>query len=165
MNLDIKKTIIELYDYSDEKQRYLNNFSVADALFKKSNELLIIKAENDEVLPYAIYSDILDYFSSLKLNNVKLYIKAKNQDLPLREINLYLDEYRKNNDGFKNCVPTVDPDGFSLSYTDQSEYEKDQAFIQELILFFYDLGFRKTISMKMNNISTFYKKIIMLKIL
>ena len=47
MNLDIKKAIIDLYDYSDEKQRYLNNFTIAGALFKKNNELLIIKAEND----------------------------------------------------------------------------------------------------------------------
>ena len=79
MNSDIKKAIIERNDYSDDKQRYLNNFTVVDALWKKSNELLIIKAENDEVLPYAIYADILDYFSALKLKNVKLYIKAKNQ--------------------------------------------------------------------------------------
>ncbi|MBQ1568031.1 MAG: PolC-type DNA polymerase III [Erysipelotrichaceae bacterium] len=154
MNLDIKKAIIDLYDYSDEKQRYLNNFTVSGALFKKNNELLIIKAVNDDVLPYAIYSDILNYFSSLKLENVKLYIKAKNQDLPLKEINLYLDEYRKNNDGFKNCVPIIDPDGFSLSYTDTNEYDLDQAYIQELILFFYDLGYHKTISMKMNSIET-----------
>ncbi|MBO7676904.1 MAG: PHP domain-containing protein, partial [Erysipelotrichaceae bacterium] len=150
MKLDIKKAIIDLYDYSDDKQQYLNNFSVVDALFRKSNELLIVKAENDEVLPYSIYADILDYFSSLELKNVKLYIKARNQDLPIREINLYLEEYRKNNDGFKACVPMIDNDGFTLSYTEESEYEKDSDNIEELILFFYDLGYRKTISMKIN---------------
>ncbi|MBP5278966.1 MAG: hypothetical protein J6Z03_00645, partial [Erysipelotrichaceae bacterium] len=150
MKLDIKKAIIDLYNYSDDKQQYLNNFSVVDALFRKSNELLIVKAENDEVLPYSIYADILDYFSSLELKNVKLYIKARNQDLPIREINLYLEEYRKNNDGFKACVPMIDNDGFTLSYTEESEYEKDSDNIEELILFFYDLGYRKTISMKIN---------------
>ena len=151
MNLDIKKTIVELYDYSDEKKRYLNNFSVVDALFKKGNELLIIKAENDEVLPYAIYADILDYFNRLNLKNVTLYIKAKNQDLPIKEINLYLDEYRRNNEGFGSCVPLADNEGFILSYTDENEMVKDSEYIDDLKLFFYNLGYRKNILTRMNN--------------
>ena len=115
MNLDIKKALFDLYDYSDEKKKYLNNFSIDGALFKKNEDLLIIRAENDEILPYSIYADILNYFSTMNVRNVKLYIKAKNQELPMKEINLYLDEYRKNNDGFKACVPLIDSDGFTLS--------------------------------------------------
>ncbi len=150
MNFDIKN-VIDKYNYSNEKVVYLNDFKIVDVLLKKATGFTIIKAENSVVLPYTIYQDLLSYFKGLGLDNIKLYIKANTQNLPIKEINLYLDEYRKNNSGFINCVPVADDNGFILLYTDNIEYINDEKELDELKLFFYDLGYRKDIKMSLKN--------------
>ena len=59
------KDIIAKYGYNEERSAALEHFKVVDVLFRKSNGLLIIKAENDKVLPYGIYTDVLNYFKDL----------------------------------------------------------------------------------------------------
>ena len=119
------KDIIEKYEYSPEKAACLSDFKVVDVLYRKLTGLVIIKAESASVLPFSIYNDCLDYFKQLGFDKVKLYIKAKDQELPIRDINLYLDGFRKMEDGFNNCVPVIANEGFDLSYDDKNEYEKD----------------------------------------
>ena len=110
MNFDIKD-LIEKNEYSQEKASSFNNFRVVDVLYRKATDFTIIKAENDSLLPYSLYCDLIEYFKSFGINNLKLYLKANKQDLPIKDINLYLDEYRKINDSFKSCVPLTDNDG------------------------------------------------------
>ncbi len=142
------KDMIDHYGYNDEKAAYLNSFKIVDVLYRKSSELLIIKADNRSILPYSIYKDILNYFSDMGFRNARLYIRAEDQSLPISQINLYLDEFRKDVSGFSACVPTISEDGFVLTYNDQSEYERDLGKAEELMLFFYDLGYRKQIDLK-----------------
>jgi DNA polymerase-3 subunit alpha (Gram-positive type) len=142
------KDMIDHYGYNDEKAAYLNSFKIVDVLYRKSSELLIIKADNRSILPYSIYKDILNYFSDMGFRNARLYIRAEDQSLPISQINLYLDEFRKDVSGFSACVPIISEDGFVLTYNDQSEYEKDLGKAEELMLFFYDLGYRKQIDLK-----------------
>ncbi|MEE3425364.1 MAG: hypothetical protein VZR26_07355, partial [Erysipelotrichaceae bacterium] len=111
------KDIIKQYAYNEEKSSYLGSFRVVDVLYHKRNGLVIIKAENGCVLPHSIYLDVLEYFKAMGFDKTKLYIKATDQNLPIREINLYLEEYRKENNGFTGCVPIVSENGFDLSYT------------------------------------------------
>ena len=144
MNFKVKD-IIERYDYSPEKAAVLDGFCVVDVLYRKATEMVIIKAENRDVLPYGIYNDVLAYFNDFGFENLKLYIKAENQNLPIREINLYLDDFRRSSSYFTNCVPLISEDGFILSYTDKEDYERDSAHLDDLILYFYDLGYRKQI--------------------
>ena len=99
MKFDIQD-LINIKEYSEEKANYFSDFKIVDVTYSKSKGSCIIKAENDYVLPYSLYNDVLEYFEDLGVNNLKLYIKAKNQELPIREINLYLDEYRKLNNSF-----------------------------------------------------------------
>ena len=146
MNFQIQN-LIDSYNYNADKAAVLSDFRIRDVLYRKQADFVIIKAENNCVLPYSIYNDIMDYFHSLGFANLKLYIKAADQDLPIREINLYLDEYRKNNPGFHNCVPVISDKGFELSYDDKDAYENDLDLLDELKLFFYDLGYRKDISL------------------
>ena len=143
------KDIIARYGYNEEKAQNIDNFKVVDVLFQKRNGFLIIKAENRCVLPFGIYNDILAYFRDLGFEKTKLYIKAENQNLPIREINLYLGDFRNENPGFTSCVPVISSDGFDLSYTDENDYQKDQEALDELKLYFYDLGYRKNISLKL----------------
>ncbi|MBQ2232235.1 MAG: PHP domain-containing protein, partial [Erysipelotrichaceae bacterium] len=145
------KDIIKQYAYNEEKSSYLGSFRVVDVLYHKRNGLVIIKAENGCVLPHSIYLDVLEYFKAMGFDKTKLYIKATDQNLPIREINLYLEEYRKENNGFTGCVPIVSENGFDLSYTDEASYQSDLNELDELKLFFYDLGYR-------NEINLCYKK-------
>ena len=149
MNFQIQ-SLIDKYSYNADKAAVLSDFRIRDVLYRKASDFVIIKAENNCVLPYSIYSDIMEYFKSLGFANLKLYIKAADQELPIREINLYLDEYRKNNPGFVNCVPTISDKGFELAYEDKDSFEADSDSLDELKLFFYDLGYRKDIGLKMN---------------
>ena len=78
MNFDVNR-FIEDCKYSEEKAQYLSNFKVVDVLYRKSLDFAYIKAENDVVLPYSIYMDLMNYFKRHGLSNIKLYIKAKEQ--------------------------------------------------------------------------------------
>ncbi|MBQ6492610.1 MAG: PolC-type DNA polymerase III [Erysipelotrichaceae bacterium] len=146
MNFDIKD-LIRHYEYSSDKAAVLSDFSIVDVLYRKSNGFLIIKAENDCMLPYSMYSDILNYFRNFGFDNMKLYLKARKQELPIREINLYLNEYHERNGFFSDCVPVISEGGFDLSYAEKKEYEKDLEDLDELKLYFYDLGYRRDINM------------------
>jgi len=151
MQFDINK-FIEDKKYDVDKAKVFESFSIVDVTYKKSSNTCIIKASNDYVLPYSIYCDLVEYFKSFGIENIKLYIKANNQDLPIREINLYLDEYVKINNCFNNCVPTISDDGFVLTYSDDGDYDNDFNNLDELKLYFYDLGYRKSINMKVKKV-------------
>ena len=117
MSFDISK-IIERFGYNADKAAYFNNFQVTGVLYQKGKNFTIIKAENDCMLLYSLYKDVLTFFEENGVDNLKLYLKAKDQDLPIREINLYLEEYRRENNLFGSCVPVISEDGFVLSYTE-----------------------------------------------
>ncbi len=148
MNFNIRD-IIERYGYNEEKAAVLNEFRIVDVLFHKSSQLLILKADNSNILPCNIYRDILDYFRQIGFCNVRLYVKAREQNLPLPQINQYLEEFRRDKSGFLSCVPVISEDGFILSYADKDEYERDMGKSEQLILFFYDLGYRGQIDLKL----------------
>ena len=151
MEFNINK-FIEFKKYDEDKASCFSNFNIVNASYSKSQGSCIIKAENDKMLPYAVYSDLLEYFKSFNIKTIKLIIKAKNQELPINEVNLYLDEYRKLNNCFVECVPLISDDGFMLSYTDEQAYKNDNEYLEDLKLYFYDLGYRKNISMRLKKI-------------
>jgi len=164
MKFDIKQ-LIDKYNYGADKSAFLTNFKIVDVLYMKSKDFTIIKAENDILLPFNIYQDIIHYFNEWGIKNLKLYLKANNQDLPIKDINLYFNEYRYQNNDFLNCVPSISDDGFSLIYNNKEDYENELDKIDNLVLFFYDLGYRKKIDMllKENNDTEIEEKEIAVK--
>jgi len=152
MKFDIKQ-LIEYKDYPQDKAVYFEGFNIVDALYKKSSDFTILKAENQFILPYNLYEDLKNYLTSLGLKNFKLYIKANNQDLSLKDFNQYLEEYQETRNSFKNCAALLSEEGICLSYTDNDEYEKDLDHLDDLKLFFYDLGYRKEISSTIKKIN------------
>jgi len=148
MNFNIDDVIAK-YGYNEEKAGCFSHFHVKDVLYRRSSGLTIIKAENDTLLPYGLYCDLLAYFKEYGLENLKLYLKAEDQDLPLREIGLYLDEFRSVSSYFQSCVPVCGTEGFVLSYADENDYNSDLDHLDDLKLYFYDLGYRKQISMQL----------------
>jgi len=140
MSFDIKDLISK---YPEEKAKYFAGFKIVDALFNKRNDSLVIKIENDNILPFGLYNDLKDFFKHNGVYNFKLYIKAVNQQLPLKDINLYLEDYRKENNGFVNCVPVLNEDGFSLVYDNKQEYEMDLQNVDDLKLYLINIGYKK----------------------
>ncbi|MBQ1508101.1 MAG: hypothetical protein IIZ47_01635, partial [Erysipelotrichaceae bacterium] len=138
---------LEKKGYSDDKRAYFEGFQVVDAIFHKQTGLVVLKIENDLVLPCALYHDLYEYLSSFGFENLKLYFKTKNQDLPLREFHNYLKDFNAQHRSFDMCVPLLKEDGgFSLSYLNEEDLEKDAEEYDDLKLFFYDLGYRGEIA-------------------
>ena len=158
MKFDINN-LIEEKKYSEDKAKYFSNFNIIDVIFSKNDDFSSIKAENDYVLPYNLYIDLNDYLKNLGLDRFKLFIKAKNQELPIMEINSYLDAYRKLNNTYKDCVPIISSDGFILSYTDINSYNNDLNDLDNLKLYFYDLGYRKNIIMKTKDVENIVEEL------
>ena len=151
MNKFDVSNLIEKYSYDDEKKAFFNGFKVVDTLYRKSTNLLIIKIENDLILPCDLYNDTLNYFNEMGFNT-KLYFKVNDDELNFKEIGHYLDMYKKNNPGFKNCIVIKNDNGFSLSYVDEESYQKDEDYLDDLKLFFFDIGYRKEIDLKYKEI-------------
>ena len=143
--------LISAKAYSSEDANFFDGFKVVDVLYQKSKDLLILKIENNVILPNHLYLDTLNYFKELGLN-VKLYFKVKDDELSVKEIDKYLDLFKENCDGYKDYIVIKKDDGFLLSYVDEDAYLKDGNYLDDLRLFFYDIGYRKEINLN-------YKKI------
>ena len=150
MKFDINDLIAKK-KYPENKANYFVNFKIVNVIYKKSDDFCIIKAENDSLLPYPLYRDLIDYFKEIGLNNIKFYLKANNQDLEIKDINLYLDDYRKDNACFLDCVPVLSDEGFTLQYKNADDYDNDLNMLDDIKLYFYDLGYRKNIGMKVKS--------------
>ena len=136
------------YDYKEDKKQYFSNFIVTSATLQKESELVIMKIENDFILPYQQNEDLKKYFNSLGFPNVKLIFKTKKQDLSINDAGRYLSEYNKLHPNFFNTpVILKDDEGLLLSYLEQEEKEKDELDLDNLKLFFHDIGYRREISM------------------
>ena len=145
-------TIFTLNNYDDDKKSLFNCFNIVDVLYKKNSDSLIIKIENDKILPIDVIDDIKDYFASLGFNNTRLYFKVNDDELSIKEINSYIAYFKDNFNSFKDAVVLKNDNGFILSYLDENSYEKDNEAIDDLKLFFYDLGYHKDISMELKEI-------------
>ena len=91
------KDIIDKYGYNEEKAAFLQDFKVVDVLFRRQTGLLIIKAESERVLPFNIYSDVLNYFKNTRLTTILGTATSDIAEMGLREIaktvrNLQLEE-------------------------------------------------------------------------
>ena len=58
MNFDIRNFIHE-FQYTDDKAAFLADFRIVDVLYRRSLDFAYLKAENDKVLPYGIYMDLI----------------------------------------------------------------------------------------------------------
>ena len=135
------------YNYDEEKRKVFSNFKIGDVVFQKAKDLVIIKLENDYILPYKQCEDLKEYFKEADFPNTKLIFKVKSQDFPIKEITHYLRSYADlHHNFFSSPVVIKNEKGFCLSYVDKEQKENDDCDLDNLILFFHDLGYRGEIS-------------------
>ncbi len=140
---------ISLKNYDKEKSAFFLDFSIDDVLYKKSSDLIILKISNSCILPYCLYEDLNNYFKGLGLNNLRLYIKANNNEMSLKDFQHYLRSFSDDHDNlFNNAVAIKENNGFILSYCDNDFLNNDEAYLDDLKLFFYDIGNRADITLR-----------------
>ena len=144
--------IFNTYNYEDDKKAFFNGFNIVDVLYQKAKDFVIIKIENDEMLPYCVYKDVISYFNEKGFKNCKLYFKVKNDDLSVKEISHYLNAYKEEFNTFKDGIIIKKNGGFVLSYVDEDSYNRDLDYLDELKLFFYDMGYRKNIELELKSL-------------
>lgn len=139
--------LFEKYGYDEKKAAYFADFKVADVAYQKSKDLVIIRIENRCILPHALYEDLITFISELGLDNFKVFFRVREDDIQLRDFSAYLRVFSSlNHDCFRKCVVTPCEDGFVFTYIDESDMSMDENFMDDLKLFFYDLGYRREIT-------------------
>ena len=147
MKFDLEELFYK-YSLDDDERACFANFKVVDALYKKSKDLVIIKAENDEILPFKLYETVIDYFKCYGFENLRICYKVKDDSLSVKEIARYINEYKSIYNTFNDGIIIRTENGFSISYVDEEAYQKDLEYLDDLKLFFFNLGYRKEIDMK-----------------
>ena len=145
------ENLFERCNYDETQKSYFSGFNIVDVAYRKAKDLTILKAENDGLLPIDEYNDLLNYFKELGLFNVKLLFKLKNKSASLLDVNHYLKAYAaEHNEHFDNAILNIENDVFVLSYINEEDKEKDEEDIDNLKLFFYDMGLKNEIVFKMH---------------
>ena len=118
------KEYLKSKEYTADKERYFVNFKVVDVLYLKKQDKVIIKASNNDVLPFELYEELSDYFKGLLNVEVSLYINAENENLSLCDLTSYVKHYSlKHNCLFKSALPIFKDDKIAITYDDVKHYE------------------------------------------
>ncbi|MDD5791951.1 MAG: PolC-type DNA polymerase III [Erysipelotrichaceae bacterium] len=144
---------LDKYAYDSDKRSFFADFAIVEVLYRKSKDLIMLKIHNSCILPYELHRDFSAYLKTLGLNNFSLYFKVENQNLSLREFSLYLKEFANEYSIYSEAICECDEMGIFLSYLDHDLYDRDKAYIDDLKLYFYNLGYRKDIPIRMKKIN------------
>ena len=145
-------SLFEKHVYDDSQKAFFDGFKVVDALYRKSSDLLILKIENKQILPFNLYLDVLNYFKELGFENTKLYFKVEDDDLSGKELNHYLAYFNETLPFFNEAIVLNNENGFVLSFIDEEKYEKAISQIDELKLAFFDIGYKRNIKIEFKEI-------------
>ena len=152
MRFDIHK-LFEEKSYLDEQIACFDGFDVVEVLYFRRKHKAIFKIANDAVLPYSLYNDLLEYFHNNVLADSTFVFDIKNHDLAIKEVNLYLKAFSKQHNGaFASFAAKNSDNGIILSSIDEAYFLSDQDELDDLKIFFKDLGYNKDISMDLRNI-------------
>ena len=145
-------TFLSEKNYDEETCELLKSFNVVDSLYKRNKDSLILKIENEKILPLEVVRELATYFKAFGFSHVRLYFNVKDDELSHKEINTIVQGFKDSYHAFNNALVVRNDNGFTLSYIDEDSYEKDREFFDDLKLFFYDLGYRKSIEMELKQI-------------
>ena len=142
--------VFEKYNYGEEKKKAFSNFSIGEVAFQKNKNLVLIKAENDFILPYEQYNDLLSYMESLGFPNTRFLIKAKDKHISVNELTHYLKGYSElHHNFFSGCIIQNKDDGIVLSYVDENDLNKDEIDLDNLRLYLFEIGFTLNVELKL----------------
>ena len=147
MEFKIEK-FIEDQNYNEEKAKYFSNFEIKQVNYNKSTNVCLIKANNDVVLTYSLYEDFINYFKKFGIKETLLVLNAKNQDLDICDVNLFLEEFKKINNINFNGYSIISENGFDIVFEDEDSFNIGNEYLEDLILFFFNLGYKKHIETK-----------------
>ena len=136
----------EKNNYTDLKDKYFSNFEITNTT-KLANGIVVVNANNEKILPFKMYKDLIKYINSFDLGKVKLVISASNEYLSVFEIDEYVKYFAKKIGYFSKAVVVLRDNEILLEYDNQEELDKDSQSLDSLKLFLYDIGFKKKINL------------------
>lgn len=147
-----KEEFFDFYKYDEEKKKYFSNFVLNNAEYNSNNDRLTIWFNNDFILKDYLYLDLYNYFSKYCLF-LDIIINAKNDNLNSNDIYAYIELFNKNGyQNFKNIHIRNTDSGFIIEYVDEDQMHKDEQYLDDLKLFFYNIGYHKNIDIKLKEI-------------
>ena len=136
---------INAYGLADKRDSF-SGFKVQGAVYLKKRDEIILKIENDHILPYAIYHDLKDYLEGLLKHDLTLYIKTNDQRMSLAEITAYLKDYSKDTCAFKSALPIIKDEVLTIHYDQKKHYESDEVHFDDLKTYFKNIGYVKELA-------------------
>ena len=136
---------IDKHNYSDEIKDKLKNFSITKVVYKEITKNTTIYIDNDYILDINIINDLKNYFNSFGIVDFNFIFSVNNDYLNIRSINEHINYLKDNFSFLKNAFVTLYDKGFDLCFYDYKEYEISLNFLDQIILYFYNLGYHKTI--------------------
>ncbi len=146
--LDISE-FLNKQNYDEIQSRYFEGFDVVDSVYRKAEDEIILKINTRHIMPYDLVNDFINYLKQYDVEHIHCIFKSEEQDLTLLHFNEYLRAFNKETRLFKDAIAHQSDEGFVLSYIDENAFNNDSRAIDELKLYFYDLGYRKDIEMVM----------------
>ena len=134
------------YNYNDIKDKYFSNFNITNTS-KLANNTIVVKANNEKILPFKMYFNLVKYMNSFGVGKVKLVINPSNDYLSIFELDEYIKFFAGKTSTFLNATVTLKGSDIHLEYDDNEELEKDTLNLDSLKLFLYDIGFKKKIDL------------------
>ena len=146
MSFDIK-SFLDTKGYLDEQISFFEHLKIEEVFYYKRKDKIIYRISNDRILPFVLYEDLLNYLKERFIEDTSLVFEVLNHDLPIREINLYLKHYAHlHNGAFLSFAARSVDDGIILSSLDENYYETDKEELENLRLYFKDIGYDKKIN-------------------
>ena len=133
-------TFLSEKNYDEEICELFKSFKVVDSLYKRNKDSLILKIENEKILPLEVVRELAAYFKAFGFSHVRLYFNVKDDELSHKEINTIVQGFKDSYHAFNNALVVRNDNGFTLSYIDERDFEKDREFIDDLKLFFCNVA-------------------------
>lgn len=164
MKFDISN-FLEKKGYLAEQISFFDSFEIKEVFYYRRKNLIIFKIKNTKILPFSLYEDLLDYFKDLCKEDISLVFEVSDHEFPIKEVNSYLKYYaHQNNGAFLSFVAKNCDGGIIISSLDEGHYENDKDALEDLKIFFKDLGYDKDIKMDLKKQNEFKEEVVKLNI-
>ena len=145
----------DIYHYDEDKQKSFCNFEIANVVYFKLSQKVLVVVNNEYILPFSIYQDLTEYFSNTLGVFVELHVIAKNEQMIISDIDCYKKAYSKHHqDVLRSALPILKDNQIVFSYDDEKHYLNDEEYFEEIKQYFAKIGYHQQIGFETQEIQT-----------
>lgn len=159
------KHFFESKGYIAEQLSFFEHFEIKEVLYYRKKDLVMLKITNRNILPFVLYEDLLTYLQKEVCENITLIFEVEDQNIAVKDINLYLKAFSKlHNGAFLSSAAKLSDEGIILSCLDENYFVCDQENLDDLKIYFKDLGYTREIKLDLRKQSEAKEEVVNLKI-